>query len=340
MKKVLMIEVGLVLLLVLAAIIVRAGILRDGKTTPATDPASGGDTQVMAPLTEPTEPQTQPDEAPESTQSGLTVDPNQPAVELSAANAFVYDPRSSTAKYLKGDPDAKIYPASITKLFSAYVALQYIEPDAVITAGDELELVAEDASIAYIKEGHKLTAQMLVEGMMLPSGNDAAYVLAAGAGRVIGGDANMKATDAVACFVEAMNESARDLGLKGSHFCNPDGYHEDSHYTCLRDLMQIARLVMENPVIREYTALPEDSVVYASGQTNTWKNTNLLLHADSKYYCADTVGLKTGHTDEAGYCLLSAFQTQEDYVIAGVFGCGEDTDRFADTLKLYDKVIN
>ena len=127
------------------------------------------------------------------------------AQNMEARHLFVYDTNTDRILYSKTVGNGKLFPASITKLFSAYVALQYLDPNTIITAGDELDLVHEGSSIAYINKGSQLRVKMIVEGMMLPSGNDAAIVLAAAAGRIIAQDETLSAADAVASFVDEMN---------------------------------------------------------------------------------------------------------------------------------------
>lgn len=337
-KKLLIAEGALLTVLLIAALVTRFVILRPGPEALQTEPeqtaASDGAIQVWA--TEVTEP--------EDTEASVPTEPDpEPLLEemeLSARNAFAYRLESDTLYYLQGGWTTPIYPASVTKLFSAYVALQYLDPEAVVTAGDELDLVPEHSSIAYINKGNRLTVSMLVEGMLLPSGNDAAHILAAAAAREASGDPEMAAEDAVAYFVDMMNGTAQSLGMTGSHFCNPDGYHNEDHYTCVRDLITITRLALENEIISRYTRLCEDEVIYASGHTNHWINTNLLINPDSKYYRAEAVGLKTGSTTAAGNCLLSAFSVDGNYIIVGVFGCEEKTDRFVDTLQVYQAALD
>ena len=89
--------------------------------------------------------------------------------DVASPQAFVYDVNSDAVIFSKGE-DKVVYPGSTAKLLTALYALTVLSPDEVITAGDELELVKPGSSIAYIKKGHKLTVEMLVEGMMLPSG--------------------------------------------------------------------------------------------------------------------------------------------------------------------------
>ena len=98
--------------------------------------------------------------------------------DLTATQVVVYN--TATEEYLleEGFSSGKVFPASITKLFTAFVALQYLDEDTQVTAGNELEKVGDGSSIAVINRGEILTVSMLVEGLLLPSGNDAAYVLA------------------------------------------------------------------------------------------------------------------------------------------------------------------
>ena len=255
--------------------------------------------------------------------------------ELKSDQIFVYDATNDTMFYTMTREGDKLYPASITKLFSAYVALQYLDSEEVLTAGDELELVKPGSSVAYIGRGHQLYTRTVVEAMMLPSGNDAAMVLAAAAGRRIAGDQSISAAEAVAVFVDEMNRMARELGFEKSHFANPDGYHLGCHYTCLNDMARIAKLALENKTISRYIRRYQDDVVFVSGQTITWKNTNLLLSPDDGFYRGDAIGMKTGHTRQAEYCLMSAFKCKDGRtIVIGAFGCDDEYDRLRDILKL------
>lgn len=339
MSKLLRAQVALLLVLLFTAIGVRIFVLNkpDSSPHPEDSVLETQDAAVMAPaVTQPSE--TTGNAAP--TRPAMQISPSFPDVQLLGTNGFAFDLENQQLLYCKGGLDAKIYPASTTKLFSTFIALQYLDPETVITAGDELELVAEGSSLAYIQQGHQLTVAMLVEGMLLPSGNDAAHILAAAAGRAISGDPNLSAQEAVACFVAQMNASAQALGMTGTHFCNPDGFHDENHYTTCRDLITIGRLTLENDTIRSFVGLKEDHVRFASGENILWRNTNLLLHPDSEYYCPAAVGLKTGYTGEAGNCLMSAFEVDGRYVIIGVFGCPEHNDRFVDALTLYDALFD
>lgn len=253
---------------------------------------------------------------------------------MAAKHILVYDNTADTILYSKTQEGGKLYPASITKLFSCYVALQYLQPDELLTAGSELELVQEGSSMAYIYKKQQVTVEMAVEGMMLPSGNDAAMILAAAAGRRIAGDESLAPEAAVAEFVDEMNRQAESLGFEQSHFASPDGYHMGAHYTCVNDMARIAKLALENKTLCKYMGLFEDSVIYASGQSNHWENTNLFLDPEDGFYHPAAIGMKTGRTRQAGYCLMSAFRVGKRTLVIGMFGYDDEYARFRDTLKI------
>lgn len=324
--------VVMVAVLALGITLIVSIVSRLTEEDPTLPQTTGGEVTTTLPA-DTTEPDTQPPEttAPEITEPLPTEDP---VPEMTATMAVVADGTSGKILYTRGDLHARVYPASVTKLFTAFVALQHLQPGDPCTAGAELDLVAPDSSRTWIYLGQTVTAEMAVQGMLMNSGNDAAYILAAAAGRKIAGDDSLGAGEAVKVFVQEMNDQAAALGLADSHFCNPDGYHNDDHYTSLNDLVVIGQLSMTNNTIRKYTAMAEADVVYKSGQTNHWVNTNSLIHKESPFYEPTAVGLKTGHTGGAGYCLLSAFRRDEGYTIIGVFGTPSYDDRFRDTLLL------
>lgn len=281
--------------------------------------------------TEPTEQTTVPEETtePEPTYP-------EPDFELAATHAFVYDTTREALLFSKGDIHQKIAPASLTKLYSAWVALQYLDPETVVTAGEEVSLIDPESSMAYIYQGQQVTVEQCVQGMLMKSGNDASYILAVAAGRAISENPELSATAALGVFAGKMNEKALELGLENTLFSNPDGIDAAGHYTSLRDLVEISKLALNDPIMKKYVAMIQDDVTYVSGETTTWKNTNLLLHEESQFYCAAACGLKTGSTTNAGKCLISAFLKEDGgYLIIGTLGCPEDLERYVDTMHLY-----
>lgn len=256
--------------------------------------------------------------------------------EITAQRYFVYDVRTGQYLQQKGELDEKLYPASITKLMSVYVMLQYMDESDVVTVGDALTLVQPDSSLANLQAGDQLTVSQLVAAMMLPSGNDAAQTAAVATGRVIADNQNLTPAEASQVFVQQMNEQAQALGMIGTHFANADGFHDDNHYTTMEDLRILAEKILADPTIVGYTSRREETVNLLDGE-RTWKNTNYLLHPQMGSYIPGTIGLKTGYTSAAGSCLMSAFFVEDRLLIIGVFGAPAHTDdRYLDTVELFN----
>lgn len=259
--------------------------------------------------------------------------------EITAQRYFVYDVRSGQYLQQKGELNEKLYPASITKLLSVYVMLQYLEPEETITVGDALTLVQPDSSVAWLQEGDQLTVSQLVAAMMLPSGNDAAQTAAVATGRAIAENQNLSPTEASRVFVKEMNKYAQLLGMTGTHFANADGFHDPDHYTTMEDLRILAEKILAEPTIVSYTSRTEETVNLLEGE-KTWKNTNFLLHPQLETYIPATIGLKTGYTGAAGSCLMSAFFMEDRLLIIGVFGAPAHTDdRYLDTVELFNTTL-
>ncbi len=265
---------------------------------------------------------TEPGYTPPAPQPVLPSTPSAPGV--AARQAFVYDYTKGLVFTQGGMYDA-LYPASITKLVTALVVLEYASTDRVCTVGDELDLVAANASSAYLKKGQTWSVGQLLAGMLLPSGCDASYTLAANVGKIIDPSAaNVRA--AVNAFVAEMNAWARRNGMNNSYFKNPDGFHASGHYSCMQDLLTLAILCKRNATVMSIVGKTS-----ASG----WSNSNLLLYASSAYYNPYCVGFKTGTTGPAGNCLLSAFVKDGKTVIIGVFGASTSAARYTVTNYLY-----
>lgn len=253
-------------------------------------------------------------------------------VKASAKTAFVYDTKRGFL-YLTDEKEKRIFPASVTKLFTALTALDYLVPSDTAVVGDELELVFSDSSVAGLIKGESVTVDTLLAAMMLRSGNDAAYTLAAAAGKMILGTKSCDAREAVNAFVEQMNKKAVSCGLTGTHFENPDGYHHKNHYTTVMDMIIIAKTAINCSLLLEYTSKPSFAAVLG-GEAVVWRNTNALLNPQSEFYRKNVIGLKTGFTDAAGYCMMCAELTADSVVISGVFGCGSYEMRIQESAAL------
>lgn len=326
MKKLMYIEMAVLAVLIVVAIIVCATLAKPAFSPDSLQNTGNNTTDAGS-------------DAPEESTGPAPTWATYPADrQLLAKQYFVYDCTNDCFLICSGTPSERIYPASITKLFTAYVAMQYVTPETKITAGDALDLVAWGSSVAKIEKGDVLTAEQLVEAMLLPSGNDAAYILACEAGRIIKGNGHLSASAAVQAFMAQMNTQAKALGMTDTNFVNPDGIHDSNHYTTIGDLIVLGKLAMGNDTVMKYATTPNAQVTL-HGETVEWKNTNALVNPATPYYCPYAVGLKTGQTPSAGSCLLSAFRKDGQELIIGVFGCPEEEDRFDDTLQLFNQIV-
>lgn len=253
------------------------------------------------------------------------------APSFKAGQSFVYDITGGRFLYLSGNGE-DICPASTTKLLTIMYARTLIADDLVIAPGDELELVGANSSLAYIRsdKGHLLTTEQLIEGMLLPSGNDAAHVLAAAGGRAL--DPTVEnGKEAVAVFIAGMNQYARKIGLTGSRFVTPDGYDTEGHYSTLEDMALVARLAYKDELIRKYCKMSSDRVVYASGHIMEWSNTNWCIDPYSpEYYVPEMNGMKTGAKGKGYYCLIGSAEINGRAYVFGFFGEEIMADRFID----------
>ncbi|MCM1506030.1 MAG: dockerin type I domain-containing protein [Ruminococcus flavefaciens] len=224
--------------------------------------------------------------------------------------------------------------ASITKLLTASVALYYLSPDTVVTVGTEQALVKPYSSLCLIQQGQRLKLYDLLTGMLMASGNDAAYTVAVSTARAVYPDIPMTDYEAVQYFSGLMNSFAENIGMQNSHFVNPEGWDDDNQYTTVSDLLILAEYAMNIPEIREIAGTYQKYVVFDSGENVTWTNSNSLLNPDSPYYCPNAVGLKTGTTADAGNCLIGAFNKNNKLYISVVIGCNTTSERYELTLKL------
>ncbi len=244
--------------------------------------------------------------------------------------AFIYDINNDELLYINGH-DEPVLPASTTKLMTILYARTLLPLDLEVTPGDELKMLGPNSSIAHLATHHILTVEQIIEGMLLPSGNDAAHVLAAAGGRAI--DPNVKSgKEAVGVFMKGMNEYARKIGMTNSNFITPDGYDTEGHYSSVEDMMIVARLAYADPVIRKYSSTVSETVYFKSGHKITWKNTNQCINPASQYYSPYINGLKTGTVSSTNSCLIASANIEGREFVFGFFGETKSANRFKDAL--------
>lgn len=267
------------------------------------------------------------------TTSALTAAPAQAASAPSivAAGGYVMNNSTGSSLYTKA-ADTRRSTGSTTKIMTAKVVLAQpnlnLDTKVTIPKGASDYIVANNASSAGLIVGDKVTVRQLLYGLMLPSGCDAAYVLADKYG------SGSTHTARVNSFLGKMNSAAKALNLKNTHFDSFDGIGKGSNYSTPRDLTKIASSAMKSANFRaivktkSYTA----KTVTKTGSTRTmraWTNTNTLLSSYS-----GTIGVKTGSGPEAKYCLVFAATRNGKTVIGTVLASSSVTQRGADATKL------
>ncbi len=249
--------------------------------------------------------------------SKMALNIKNPTITVHAESAILIDCKNGKVLYHK-NPTTQVYPASTTKLMTALAITELCDLNESVIVGDEIKLIASDSSRAYLREGERLTVQMLLEGMLIPSGNDAAYALAAYGGKKILNDEGADTKKAVNAFVNKMNEKVKELGLKGTHFKNPDGYDAEGQYTTAYDMGIISLEAIKNNTIKDITGKDRTRNIFLSGEDITWKSTNKLVVNGSGAFYKYAIGLKTGTSSLAGRCLVSAAEKEDKECISVV----------------------
>lgn len=209
-------------------------------------------------------------------------------------------------------------PASITKIMTGLIIIEAIEAgtltlDQPITAGAEVnDKMIAGASTADIKPGEVLPLGDVLRCALIPSANEACNVLA------------VALSGSIPAFVDKMNERARELGCENTHFNNPHGLPDPQHYTTAYDISLISLEAMKYPLFREIVS----SKSYEVPPTNmhdkrVLHDTNALISNFNKtgYLYNNATGIKTGYTDDAGYCLASSATKGDRSLVAVVLGC-------------------
>lgn len=253
---------------------------------------------------------------------------------FSTASA-VYCVESKTYSFGK-NLETRLSIASTTKLLTASVALKYMKPDDVLTAGSELGLIDPQSTTCYIYYGCEMTLSDLLGGLLIPSGNDAAYVIAVNVARAQQSGKQLTDKQAVDYFCKLMNDFASELGMTDSHFVNPDGWDDPQHYSTAADMVKLAEYALTVPEICETMTTAYKTVNFSAGGYATWTNNNYFVIPQSNYYDPNALGMKTGTTEKAGYCLISAFKRNSKTYICLAMGCNTDLDRFELTKKLIE----
>lgn len=229
----------------------------------------------------------------------------------------------------------RMYPASTTKILSALVAAEHLKMDEVITAPDDYKNPDPEGSNIAIDQKEQLNVEQLLHATLIASANDAIDVLGK----------HISAIDRD--FMDLVNERAQQLGAVDTHFSNPHGLHADDHYTTAKDLAIISAEMMKNPILREMVAKTEYIIPPTNKkkeERNYLKTTNWFLrdNGNTMDFRGNTigvrdenvVGIKTGFTDEAGYCLVSEIVKDNRHFIVVVLKSPNRLQSYIDSKNL------
>ncbi|HHX72730.1 MAG TPA: D-alanyl-D-alanine carboxypeptidase [Clostridiales bacterium] len=254
-------------------------------------------------------------------------------ITIDAKGAILVDLNSGEVLY-EQNADDKVYPASLTKLMTALIVMEHAALDEVVTVSQSaLAGLNPHGSSAGLKVNEQMTVENMLYCLLLPSGNDAAAVLAE---HVAG---------SIPAFVDLMNQKAKELGCTGTHFENPHGLHSEGHYTTARDVFLITREFVKN----EHLFAVSNTVTYVVPPTNATSSqrilnsTNYLINGNRtiQYLYSPARGIKTGTTTPAGYCLVSAAEKNDMFLISVVMGASRQAETekimsFVETKRLFE----
>ncbi|QEM83986.1 D-alanyl-D-alanine carboxypeptidase family protein [Halomonas binhaiensis] len=233
-----------------------------------------------------------------------------------AAKSWILVDADSGRVIAEHNSDERLSPASLTKLMTAYLVERELERGNI--KPDDMVPISEKAwrtggSKMFVEVGTQVPVDELLHGIIIVSGNDASVAMSE---YLAGGEAQ---------FADLMNQHAAQLGMENTHFSNATGLPHDNHYSSARDLMRLAR-----HIIRDY---PDHYAMYSQKTFNyngiEQNNRNRLLWRDPS-----VDGLKTGWTDDAGYCLVSSAKRDDMRLISVVMGTSSEEARAQETQKL------
>lgn len=251
--------------------------------------------------------------------------------EIASTAAILVEESTGKILYEKNAYE-KMYPASTTKIMTAILILENCKLDEMATVSYNAVYSLPSGYVnASLQEGEEISINDLMYALMVKSANDAAIVLAE------------HMSGSVQNFAKMMNEKAASLGCQNTHFVNPNGVHNDNHYTTAHDLYLIASYCMKNEDFRRYAStasytLPATNKYLAKDRVCT--TTNEMIRPKSKYYNQNIIGIKTGHTTEAKNCLVSGAIQNNIELISVVLHSGTNreglSERYVDTQALFD----
>lgn len=259
------------------------------------------------------------------------------AVGAEAAAVFSLDDHQVL---LERNAFERLYPASITKVMTALVAIRHgdLQDESrlhqKVTIGQEAVITESGASLCHINPGDTLTMEQLLYGLMLPSGNDAGAAIA------------MHISGSMEEFARLMNQEARAMGATDTHFVNPHGLHDEQHYTTAYDLYLIFQEALKEPLFCKLISTAEYTAQYTDAQgqpkSQTWNNSNQYLTGQQTMPGGLSVlGGKTGTTKAAGSCLIMGSRDEQGHEFISVVLKAENRQAlYRDMSNIIWKIVN
>lgn len=230
----------------------------------------------------------------------------------------------------------KMYPASTTKIMTAILVLENCDLNEIVTVSDNavsLASVPETYTRANIKSGEKLSVEDLLNVLLIPSANDAAIALAE------------HVSGTVTEFSKLMNLKAKEIGCTNTNFVNPNGVHNNNHYTTAYDMALIGKYAMKNNIFRKIVSKTSCTLPITNmydKDDRKFDNTNELLTSD-EYYYQYTTGIKTGYTDYAKNCIVASCKKDDYEFIVVILGANKisahQNDRAHDCITLFNYAL-
>lgn len=245
--------------------------------------------------------------------------------EISSKSAILMEATTGEVIF-ESSPDEKVPPASITKIMTLILIFEALERgdiklDEMVTTS--AEAAGMGGSNVYLEEGEILTVDDMIKCIAISSANDASYAM----GERIGGTIDN--------FVEMMNNKAKELGMKNTHFVNCHGLDAKEHYSTARDVAIMSReLITKHPKVTQYSTTWMDTIIHKTRRGEKefgLSNTNKLVRTYE-----GITGLKTGSTSNAGYCLSATAKRGDISLIAVVMNAKDHKSRFSDCKTLLD----
>lgn len=284
------------------------------------------------------EPSPSPSPTPNGTEATLLPEEDiKPTFPIPRAKAaLLYDLKGSRIIY-ESNKSERLYPASLTKIMTALIVLEKGNlKDTVTVSENSLSDITYLHSKLGLKAGEEISVESLMTALLVASANDAANVLA----EYISGD--------IRTFVDLMNQRASEIGMSNTHFVNPHGFHDPDHFSSAYDILLVTKEALKYEKFKEIVKIKTVTIPPSNlSEERFISSTNHLIsrYRNTFHQYKYATGIKTGSTDEAGYCLVSSAEKNGTVLISVLLGCenpdqNENAYSFVDSKNMFEYIFN